>query len=427
MTTPLPLNGSDPVAVTKSAFRDSLDLLLTRRFGVFFVVSLLSNLGTWAQQVAQPWLMLSMGASSFLLGLDSFAMGAPAWALTLVGGVMADRGDRRRIIATFQSIQMLCPIALVILLLAGMARPWMVIVLSLVVGITDALSLPSYQTIVPSLVEREKIGAGLALNATQFNLSRILGPALAGVMMASLGAIWCFALNALSYLPFILVALWVLPRGAATGAPKESAERGRMFEGLREIRDEPRLRLAIMMVFVTALFCGPLITFSPVLVRDAFQGDVTHFSAMIGAFGIGGLVGALLLMGIAPGRDRRRINIAFAAADAILVGLTAADPWLWGLPGLLALAGLAMTVANTSANTFLQSVASPALRGQSVSLFMLAMRGGLSIGGLLTGESVMLLGVREALMLNALLGLVAIAAIGTAWMRTAPPPVAETT
>jgi len=143
-----------------NAFGKSLDLLLTRRFGTFWFASLLSNIGTWAQQVAQPWLLLSLGASSFLIGVDAFVLSAPAWLLTLVGGVLADRADRRRVITIFQSIQMLCPMALVVLLLSGTVQPWVVIALSLVVGITDALSMPSFQSIVPSIVEHDQIATG---------------------------------------------------------------------------------------------------------------------------------------------------------------------------------------------------------------------------------------------------------------------------
>src|SRR4029077_3539358 len=125
-------------------FRESLGLLATRRFGTFWFASLLSNIGTWAQQVAEPWVLLTLGASSFLVGLDSFAMNAPVWLLTLVGGALADRSDRRRVITLFQSIQMLCPTAIAVLLVTGRVRPWMIIALSVVVGVTDALSRPSF-------------------------------------------------------------------------------------------------------------------------------------------------------------------------------------------------------------------------------------------------------------------------------------------
>jgi len=155
----------------------SFALLRTRVFGTFWFAMLLSNIGFWAQEVAEPWLLLTLGASAFLIGLDAFVGDAPALLLTLVGGVLADHFDRRRIIAVFQSIEMLCPIALVVLLLTGSLQAWMVIGLSLVVGITDALSMPSYQSIVPSIVKRRQLATGIALSSTQYNLSRILGPA----------------------------------------------------------------------------------------------------------------------------------------------------------------------------------------------------------------------------------------------------------
>src|ERR1700691_5333174 len=142
-----------------STFRESISLLATRRFGTFWFASLLSSIGTRAQQVAEPWLLLSLGASSFLIGLDSFAMNAPVLLLTLVGGVLADRSDRRRVITLFQSIQMLCPAAIVVLLITGRVHPWMIIALSVVVGVTDALSMPSFQSIVPSIVTHEQIGS----------------------------------------------------------------------------------------------------------------------------------------------------------------------------------------------------------------------------------------------------------------------------
>lgn len=218
-------------------FRSSVALLRTRRFGTFWFASLLSNIGTWSQEVAQPWLMLSLTGSAFMVGLDAFAMAAPVWLLTLVGGALADRGDRRRIILGFQSLQMLCPVALLVLLLTGTLQPWMIIVLSVVVGVTDGLSMPSFKSIVPSLVSREQIGTGITLNSMQFNLSRILGPTVAGLLLAGVGAAACFAVSAASYVPFILVALWVLPR-----SPPPASAPSSLFAGLREIVHEPVLR-----------------------------------------------------------------------------------------------------------------------------------------------------------------------------------------
>jgi MFS family permease len=409
----------DARAAAAGTFRASLALLRTRRFGTFWFATLLSNIGTWAQQVAQPWLLLSLGASAYLIGLDAFAMSAPVFLLTLVGGVLADRADRRRVITLFQSLQMLCPVLVVALLLAGAVEPWMVIVLSLVIGVTDALSMPSYQSIAPSIVERAQIPAAIALNSTQFNLSRILGPTLAGLLMAGVGAAGAYAVSAASYLPFILVALWILPPGAAAPA---AASGGRApFAGIAEIAREPALRGALLTALATSAFCAPLITFCPVLVKEALHGDIGHFSTAVGAFGAGGLLGGLALLAIDPRRDRRPMSSALALAYAAVVALCALAPWAWALPPLFALAGAAMTASNASANALLQSVAPARIRGQTVSLFMLAMRGGVALGGLATGLLAGSLGVREALLLDALAALAAHAALRPRWLRATLP------
>ena len=229
-----------------TAFHASLQLLRTRRFGTFWFASLLSNIGTWAQQLAQPWLLLSMGASPFLLGVDAFALAAPVFLLTLVGGALADSNDRRNTILKFQSLQMLCPIVIVLLLWFHAIQPWMVIALSLIVGITDGLSMPSFQSIVPSIVDKAQIPTGIALNSTQFNLSRILGPAIAGALMGSIGAAGAFGVSALSYVPFILVALWVLPHGSTSGSPPHPVAPGfrwaHLQANVRDILAQPVLR-----------------------------------------------------------------------------------------------------------------------------------------------------------------------------------------
>jgi len=399
--------------------RESLRLLATRRFGTFWFASLLSSIGTWAQQVAEPWLLLSLGASSFVIGLDSFAMSAPVWLLTLLGGALADRSDRRRVIAIFQSVQMLCPTAIVVLLDIGWIQPWMIVSLSIVVGVTDALSMPSFQSIVPTIVRRDEISRGLALNSTQFNLSRILGPAIAGLLISGVGPMACFIVSAASYVPFIGVALWILPRWVPANASLEPApQQPRSLGGVREVLRQRTLRGPLLTVLVSGIFCAPLVTFSPVLVREAFHGNIAHFSTVLASFGAGGLLGAIVLLGVAPTVDRRRLSTGFALGYAAVVTLAAADPWLWGMPPLLALAGATMTMSNTAVNSFLQATTSPRLLGRTVSLYMLAMRGGMSLGALFTGATVGLLGVKHALLVN---GLAAVGAqLAVAWFHRAP-------
>lgn len=402
-------------------FVASIHLLRTRRFGTFWFASLLSNLGTWAQSVAEPWLLLSIGASSLLIGLDSFAAAAPVWILTLVGGLLADLHDRRRIIATCQSIQMLCPLMIVLLLVIGGIDPWIIIALSLVVGITDALSMPSFQTIVPTIVEPNQIASGLALNATQFNLSRTLGPAIAGLLMASVGSIACFVLNAASYIPFIWVALWILPRGKPKAYGSTRIDRRSLLSGIRSIVRLPHLRGALLTVFLTSTLCGPLTIFCPVLIKEVLHGTVSDFSIAISAFGIGGLIGAIALLGVSPTYDRRYLSSYFAVAYGVLLILVAVSPWILMLPLLLGVAGFSMNVTSTSANVLLQAKTSPSLRGQTVSLYMLAMRGGISVGSLMTGLSANMLGIREALLINGILAVCAQVVVTREWFRSPLP------
>jgi predicted MFS family arabinose efflux permease len=398
-------------------FRDSLSLLATRRFGTFWFASLLSSIGTWAQQVAQPWLLLTLGASSFLIGLDSFAMNAPVLALTLAGGILADRSDRRRVIAFFQSIQMLCPTAIVILLLMGSVKPWMIIALSVVVGVTDALSMPSFSSIVPSIVTREQIGAGLALNSTQFSISRILGPTIAGVLMSSVGALWCFVISAVSYIPFVGVALWILPKWTPPAKSTEQSARAPLLAGIREILRDPKLRGALLTVLATGVLCGPLVTFIPVLVKNVFHGSAGQFSMAMVAFGAGGLVGATALLSVSALVDRRRLSSGFGIAFAVILVLTALTHWYWTVPPLLVFAGASMTVSNIASNVVLQTRSNPALLGRTVSLYMLSLRGGLAVGALITGATVTALGVQNALLINGVLAVVAQTVVARSWLK----------
>ena len=384
-------------------FRASLGLLRTRKFGTFWFATLLSNFGFWAQQVAEPWLLLQLGSSAFVIGLDAFMLDAPQWVLTIVGGMLADGGDRRRVIAIFQAIQMLCPIALVVLLLAHAIAPWMVVALALVVGVTDALSMPSYQSVVPSIVEPAQIPSGLALNSIQFNLSRIVGPALAGVLLASVGVIGCFTVNALSYVPFIAVALWILPRMPA--AIRHPLDLRHPFAGMRDVLRDRRLDRALLTVFASGMFAGPLITFMPVLIRNAFGGGAGMFSITLAAFGIGGMLGAAGVLATDPSIDHRRRSSMFAIAYGAIVIASAVQRVMWLVPVLAVGAGIAMTTSNTLANASVQQHAKPEQRGQAVSLYMLAMHGGAGLGSLATGAAIHFVGVRPALLVD---GLVAV-------------------
>jgi predicted MFS family arabinose efflux permease len=267
--------------------------------------------------------------------------------------------------------------------------------------------MPSFQSITPSIVEKDQIGRGLALNSAQFNLSRILGPAIAGVLMASLGAAACFALSAASYIPFIGVALWILPRGGVSKPYKEPFASGQLLADLGQIARASIVRHALLTVLATSLLVGPVVTFAPALIGAAFHCDAAQFSATVAALGIGGLLGAMALLALPPGLDRLRRSSLLAAAAGLAAAMIAVSPWLWAVAALMALAGAAMTMSNTTANSLLQTMVRQDMLGRTASFYMLAMRGGLPLGSLHTGLSVERFGIRDALLINGALAFAA--------------------
>ncbi len=399
----------DPIARPASGEGGPFRALRSRNFTILWVGNLLSNTGTWMQQVAEPWLVLRLSGSPFLLGLDSFVTDAPLWLLILAGGVLADRRDKRRTALFFQGIQVLCPVLLVVLLATGHIRVWMVIALSLVVGVTDALSGPSINALVPSIVPEDDVPSAVALNSAQFNLSRVLGPFFAGAVMATLGPIVCFALNASSYAPYLLaIYLLRIPTQRSTrpetGTRREVARRS-LLEALTAVAKKRRMRGALLTVVVTSLFCVPMVTFIPVLVRDAFHLGSTEFGGALSVFGFGGLFGAASVLPLKTNRQRQALAHAAALVLSALVVATALCPVFGVDLALLFVIGGAMVASNTAANSILQSSIDGRIRGRVSSMYTLALRGGAPLGSLATGLVTSHWGVRTALLVDGALGL----------------------
>jgi len=398
----------------------ALNLLRTKRYALFWFSSLLSNIGTWMQQIAQPWVVLTLSQSSLWVGIDSFAMNAPGWIFTLWGGVLADRGDRRKTILLFQGIQLLCVVILVTLLILGWLKVWMIVLISFLVGTTDALSMPSFQSIIPSLVSSKDIPRAVALNSTQFNLSRILGPAIAGIAIARFGAVTCFGANAISYIPFFLSLYWIYPKRIKIHKePPQQAQPMTQFQEFKKLLTSREVRTPLLTVLVTSLFCSPIITFCPVLIKDIFHSDVEHFGGAMAAFGVGGLIGAALgLFNLPKFLKRDKVSTATAIFLSLVTTTIAFNRSQVLLLGLLVLVGIALTVSNVFANSFLQETSGNHIRGRVVSLFQLALHGGISIGALLTGFTVAQFGISKALIINGVIAGILQIANGLSLKRT---------
>lgn len=381
---------------------------LSWRYILFWVSSLLSNIGSWMQLVAQPWLVLSLSNSAFWVGFTGFATTFPAILFTLPGGVLADRYDRKKVTIFFQVIQFFFVAALVVLLVKGWLHVWMIIVISFIVGLTDALSNPSFQTIVPSLVDHKDISRAVSLNSTQFNLSRILGPVIAGVVIARYGGVACFSANAISYFPFLIAIWYVYPRNKAR-IRKETIQ-SKPVDQWREIRDLLHIhtiRLPLLTVLAANFFCGPLITFCPILIRDVFHSGVGDYGWAMTAFGAGGLIGAgVTFLQFSGSFGRNKFASAMAVFQGMLLIILALLHSFLLLGLILVLCGITQISANISVNTFLQENAADKLRGRITSLYQLAMYSGVSLGTLVTGFMVSRWGIATSFEINGSIAIV---------------------
>lgn len=389
-------------------------LLGTKRYALFWVSSLLSNIGFWMQQVAQPWVILSLTSSSFWVGLDSFAMNTPGWIFSLWGGVIADRFDRKKVVLICQSIQFLCVLTLLILIATGIIQIWMILFCSVIIGTTDSLSMPAYQAIIPSIIDEKELPRAIALNSTQFNLSRVVGPAIAGFALSIWGPTASYSANLISFIPFFLSLYWIYPRNPLPLPPPTEALSTHFLE-YKKILTQPKFLFPLLTIFTSTLFCSPLLTFTPVLVKQIYLGSAINLGHTLAAFGIGGVLGALFNSFI----NTKYITLKLANWVASIFGATliivSFVQSLVGVACILMLAGTAMAITGTTVNSILQKYSKNHFRGRVVSLFQLSMQGGLGLGGLLMGLSSLKIGIEKALFIN---GLMAIAVQGLIYFRS---------
>jgi MFS family permease len=375
--------------------------LTHRNFRLLWMGALTSSIGTWMQKVAQAWLIVTLtgGSSAFYLGLDSFAGEVPILLFTLIGGVVADRRDRRHMMLTSQIVQMTVAFVLAALVVTGLIKVWMVVTLSFISGCGQAFGGPAYQSLIPTLVGKEHLPNAVALNSIQFNLARVIGPIVAGVALASFGMVACFGLNGVSFL-FVIAAILALRDVHVPPMATESMVE-QMKGGLRYVRHSYNLK-AVMLLGFTGAFLGlPLLTFLPVIVKDVFQQDVGFYSRLMTFSGAGAVTGALVVAYIGKHRHIGRLMLIF-------LGLFGAAMAAFSLSRTPALSAVILFVAGSllvmcfSLTTSLAQLLAPAeLRGRVVSIYMLAFRGGSPLGGLASGWLVTQVGsAPKVLMVN---------------------------
>lgn len=384
--------------------------LTYRDFRLLWFGALLSSIGTWMQRVAQAWLIVTLTgtASAFYLGLDAFVGEAPILLFTLIGGVVADRANRRHLLLMSQAVQMTSAFTLAALVFTGTAQIWHILTLSFLTGMAQAFGGPAHQSLIPSLVPKETLPNAIALNSIQFNLARVIGPLAAGAALAAFGMVACFGLNGVSFL-FVIAAILAL---RVKHVPPTAAERLRdqLKGGLRYVRDQPQLITLTMLGFISAFLGLPLLTFLPTITKDVFQQDVGLYTQFMTTAGMGAVVGALAVAWIGKHRHMGLMLLALQALLGLVVVGFSLSRSVWLSQVLLFVGGAMLVTCSSLTTSLVQLLAPHELRGRVVSIYMVAFRGGSPLGSLLSGWLVTSLGSAPyVLALNG--GLMTIAAL----------------
>ena len=363
--------------------RGMFSSLSHRPFRRYWIGLFLSNIGTWMQVVAQGWLVLRLSDSAFMLGLVGFLGSIPTLLLAPLAGVAADRLDRRKLLLTTQSTSIGCALLLAAATGFRFASVPLVGAIAVVNGLSNAFTMPSHQSLFLDLVGREDLLNAISLNSMQFNLSRVIGPMVAGLTIAAFGETGCFALNAISYLA-VIAALASLPSMRRRRAPSRGAWIDLRI-GLRFARRRPVILPLLGVAAALAVFGTPAVTLAPLFARRLLHVGPEGLGGMLSAVGLGAAASALAIAsrGDLPNKGRAVIACALGFA-ASLLGLALSRQYVASLL-CLALLGASMSSSASLINTLLQTSAPDRLRGRVISLYALAWLGLVPVGNLQAG------------------------------------------
>lgn len=383
-------------AAEKSFWRDALKLLRAGPFRRYIVGSAISDTGTWMQVMAQAWVMSTLTNKAILLGMVNFAAGIPTLALTMIGGSVADRFDKRKILIVAQIVQIVLAVILGRLVMGGQIQIWHVMVMAALLGICIAFEMPAINALVPELVTRDEIATAIALDRSVFHGSRLVGPSLAGWMVSRWGAATAFFSNAFSFIALIIALISIPPRKEGTKEEEEQRRSG-IMDGFRYVKSDRIMISMIALIALTTIFVFPVISVMlPLYVRNVLQLGPREMGMLMAVSGTGSLAGALGLLSIAPAnRFRFMTGNAIAVAAALFSMSQSRSFWLTALSmGLLAI-GLSMNFG--LANTIVQERAPGPLRGRISAVFGLSFFGLMPIAGLVIPGVSDLIGMRTAL------------------------------
>ncbi len=342
-----------------------------------------SSIGTWMQIVAQGWLIYRLSHSSFLLGLDQFLAGIPIFLFTLIGGVVADRTERRKILLVSQYIQMASAGILTLLVAFGVVHIWQILCLSFVSGFAQAFGGPAYQALIPTLVERDDMPNAIALNSIQFNLAVTVGPALAGITLARFGEKWCFGLNALSFIAPI-ISLSIISARFMPESTKETMFNS-LKQGIHFVWRHGSMVGLIVLAFLMTFLSMPMRTYIPVFVKDIFHRGPQTYGNLLSLMGVGSICGSLGVASLGNISNKGR----FALTMLILLGAGIAgfslSKFLPVSYSMLVLVGASMMAVFATVTSLVQLIVTNDMRGRVMSVYNFAFRGGMPMGNLVSG------------------------------------------
>ena len=403
---PDPATSSLPAPLRAFAHRD---------FRLFFAGQLVSLVGTWMQSVAQSWLVLELTNSPFRLGLIGTLQFAPVLALSFFAGAMADRLPKRRLLIATQSVMCVQALVLALLVHRGHVQYWHVAVMATVYGIANTVDMPTRQAFIAEIVGRESLRSAIALNSAMFNGARVVGPALAGLVIARWGTALAFFFNGLSFLA-VIAALAAL---RAEGRPRAASGRAlsrEIGEGLRYALRTPRIALVMTLVMAVSAFFFNYNTLVPLLARDVLHQDAHGFGLLMTAVGLGAVAGAIVLASLGTERPPTQVLVTAALTLGLATMLMASVGRFGVAVALLVIMGFCGMLFMTGANTTVQLSVPDDLRGRVMSLHTLMFAGMTPFGAFLVGSVTEALGARAGFLVTGAGGTVAVLAV-TLWWR----------
>lgn len=361
-----------------------LRALRHRNYRLFISGQLISLIGTWMQSVAESWLVYRLTGSAVLLGVVGFANRIPVLLFSTVGGAVADRYNRQQIVIATQVASMCLAGTLAFLTLSGLVQVWHLMAIAAALGIVNAFDIPARQAFVVQLVAREDLQNAIALNSSMFNGARIVGPAVAGVLVATVGEGWCFFGNALSYVA-VLIGLVMIRVNSPPRFERPDSALAHVAEGFRFALGSRPVRALLLLVGLVSLMGSPYAVLMPIIADQGFHAGARGLGILMGAAGVGAFIGALSLARRTTLRGYGR-SIAYAAIGlgASLIAFSQAGR-LWLAVVLLVPVGFAMMLQMAATNTLIQSMVPDALRGRVMAIYSMMFMGMAPVGALLAG------------------------------------------